>query len=71
MGTWSNSEKKATFANVPIGQPVFIVATSPEGGKFNVSVTETIVSKGQSVTIELKTVEKEAFLSELHRLDNL
>ena len=69
MASWSNSEKKVHFAAVPVGQPVFIVATSPEGGKFNVSVTETIIAKDQSTTIELKTVEKEAFLRELHRVD--
>ncbi len=69
MAAWSNSEKKAHFAGVPVGQPVFIVATSPENGQFNISVTETIIAKGQSTTITLKTVEKEAFLRELHRLD--
>jgi TonB family protein len=69
MASWANTEKKATFAGVPIGQPVFIVATSPEDGKFNISVTETVIGKDQSTTIVLKTVEKEAFLRELHRLD--
>jgi hypothetical protein len=69
LAAWSNLEKKAHFVGVPIGQPVFIVATSPEGGKFNVSVTETTISKDQSTTIELKTVEKQTFLKELHRLD--
>lgn len=71
IAAWSNTEKKAHFAGVPIGQPVFIVATSPEGGKFNVSVTETVISKDQSTTIELKEVDKQAFLKELHRLDSI
>ena len=71
IAAWSNTEKKAHFAGVPIGQPVFIVATSPEGGKFNVSVTETVISKDQSATIELKEVDKQAFLKELHRLDSI
>ena len=63
--------KKAHFAGVPIGQPVFIVATSPENGQLNISVTETTILKDRSITIELKPVEKEAFLKELHRLDRL
>ncbi len=69
VGAWSNSGTKAQFTGIPIGQPIFIVATSPDGGKFNISVTETVISKDQSTTIELKTVEKEAFTKELHRLD--
>jgi TonB family protein len=69
VGAWSNSGTKAHFTGIPIGQPVFIVATSPDGGHFNISVTETVISKDQSTTIELKTVEKEAFEKELHRLD--
>ncbi len=68
VGAWSSSEKKVQFTGIPVGQPVFIVATSPEGNQFNISVTETIVSN-ESATIELKTVEKEAFIHELHRLD--
>ena len=64
-------KKKAHFAGVPIGQPVFIVATSPENGQLNISVTETTILKDRSITIELKPVEKEAFLKELHRLDRL
>ncbi len=71
VGAWSNSGTKAQFTGIPIGQPVFIVATSPDGGKFNISVTETVISKDQSTTIELKTVEKEAFIKELHRLDTV
>ena len=69
VAAWSNSGTKAQFKGLPIGQPVFIVATSPDGGKFNISVTETVISKDPSTTIELKTVEKEAFIKELHRLD--
>lgn len=69
VGAWSNSGTKAHFTGIPIGQPVFIVATSPDGGKFNISVTETVISKDQSTTIELKAVEKEAFIRALHRLD--
>ena len=69
VGSWSSSEKKVQFIGIPIGQPVFIVATSPDDGKFNISVTETIISKDQSTTIELKTVKKETFIHELHRLD--
>ena len=59
------------FNNVPIGEPVFIVATSPEGKAFNVSVTETTITRDHSPIIELKTVEKDVFLRELHRLDTL
>lgn len=69
VGASSNSGTKAHFTGIPIGQPIFIVATSPDGGNFNISVTETVISKDQSTIIELKTVEKEAFIKELHRLD--
>ncbi len=69
VGAWNFSDQKVHFANIPIGQPIFIVATSSDGGNFNISITETVVSKDQSATIELKAVEKEAFIKELHRLD--
>ncbi len=69
MSAWSGDEKKAQFIGVPVGQPVYIVATSPDSGKYNVSVTETTILKDQSTTIELKSLEKEVFLKELHRLD--
>lgn len=65
----SDSEKKAHFSNVPNGEPVFIVATSPEGYQFNISVTEAVITKDKISKIELKTVEKDIFLQELHRLD--
>lgn len=65
----SDSEKKVHFAKVPIGEPIFIVATSPEGYQFNISVTEATITKDSNTKIELKTVEKDIFLQELHRLD--
>ncbi|MBL7816136.1 MAG: energy transducer TonB [Saprospiraceae bacterium] len=69
LSSWSQSDNKAYFKNIPIGEPVFFVATSPEGGKLNVAVVETTISKNENFTLHLKTVEKDEFLKELYRLD--
>lgn len=65
---WSERENYVTFANVPSGEPIYLVLTNIDKTGTKAAIIETITEKNQTLTPDLQVLTPKVFLEKLKTL---